>query len=303
MSPTLLFTFSLASSFVACLFLQRYSFQLGLMDNPGARKLQKSPTPRSGGLAIVFTYAFVSLTTGHFLLTLSGMGALVVYLGGLFDDRRPNNTVLIKLTFQIAGALLAATDLYLNYNLNFGLSIVCFGFILVMINSFNLMDNMNGLTAGMSLALTIGFYYIGLTDLLQTTILGGALLGFLFLNFPLGRIFLGDQGSQFLGYWMSLLAIQGLSSKLETALNFRYIIYSAIFLAFFFMPFIFDTVLVIFIRLRNGKPITVGDQNHLSHQLLKLGLNTNWVAVLMVTLQTICISMCFLLVSYSKDLF
>lgn len=303
MSPILLFTFSLLSSFSVCLLLQKYSFQLGLMDNPGERKLQKIPTPRSGGLAIVFTYFVVSLAARHLVFSLSGLGALIVYLGGLFDDRRPNNTVQIKLTFQMAGALLAAADLYLNYKLNLGLAVISFGFILVLINSFNLMDNMNGLTAGMSLALTFGFYYLGLTDFFQTAVLSGAVLGFLLLNFPFGRIFLGDQGSQFLGYWMSLLAIQGLSSKLEPTFNFRYIIYSAILLAFFFMPFLFDTALVIIIRLRNGKPITVGDQNHLSHQLLKLGLNNNLVAILMVTLQAACISASYFYFHYSKDLF
>ena len=280
--------FSFGLSLVACLALLKYAGYLELMDHPGARKLQKAPVPRAGGMAIFLVYILANVFWGTIPISGTGLGAVIVYFGGLYDDRRPKNSVLAKLSFQMTGALLAAVDLYFSNHCGLPFAIICFGFIVLMINSFNLMDNMNGLTAGMSTVLLATFYFLKIIDLAELMILGGALLGFLVLNFPWGKIFLGDQGSQLLGYWMSVQALKALAKGFGEAPTVQTAFFSAVLLIIAFLPFLVDTASVIIIRWRNGKPITTGDQNHLSHQLMKLGFGKQGAPMVLVGVQLCC---------------
>jgi UDP-N-acetylmuramyl pentapeptide phosphotransferase/UDP-N-acetylglucosamine-1-phosphate transferase len=160
------------------------------------------------------------------------------------------------------------------------------------------MDNMNGLTAGMSSVLVLALFWLGLVPASSALVLTGALIGFLVLNYPWGRIFLGDQGSQFLGFWLSALALHGLVAKYDVSPDLSTALYCISFLGIAFLPFIFDTILVIVIRLRAGRPITVGDRNHLSHQLLRSGVSVNLVPVTLVSVQALCGFICYWLAKY-----
>ncbi len=288
MTTVVLFFATILVSLLACWLVIRYAPRLGLLDQPGGRKMHSTLVPRAGGFAIIFTYVVFALATRQSLLTLMSLGAVLVYVGGFYDDHRPANTVLMKLAFQFLGALIATLDLYLNHGLNLGLSVVCFGFILFMINAFNLMDNMNGLTAGMTAVLLAAFCVMNLVSVTQVVILCGALLGFLILNYPSGRIFLGDQGSQFLGYLTSVFAVRAMIDRYESAPSMQMLAFCVVFLFIAFLPFLLDTAVVTAIRVYNHKPITSGDQNHLSHQLLRRGVKGTAVPLLMVGFQVLC---------------
>jgi UDP-GlcNAc:undecaprenyl-phosphate/decaprenyl-phosphate GlcNAc-1-phosphate transferase len=266
------------------------------MDWPGKRKMQKEPIPRMGGFAIFAT----SLAFG-----LSGklpvpwpilVGAVVVFLGGFLDDLTPANSVAAKLSFQIPGALIFALACDLSLTQVTGPLLIClrlviFLFVLFMINAVNLMDNMNGLAAGLSLIITLsisGFAFIRLQDPAFGwigLIVGSTVLGFCVRNFPLGKIYMGDQGSQFLGYFISAYAVLALS-KLP-AEHYDSLVYGSRGLGVLFLLFLWDVTSVTFIRLSEGRSPFVGDQCHLSHRLSKRRLGPTKAVLVLFAAQLI----------------
>ena len=296
------FAFSFIGSLTLCLAVEKYAPRLGLMDLPGHRKLQSRPVPRAGGLAIFFIFFLAQMFIGSFETFLLWSGALFVYAGGLYDDRRPHNSVFMKLIFQLTGVLLAGGQFYFYENLSGPLTLVCCGFVFLMINSFNLMDNMNGLTAGMSLLIAACLSLMGLVSPLETMPLAGALLGFLSRNFPSGKIFLGDQGSQFLGYWTSAVVLRALAHKMGPVIGVEEFLICVGFLGLMFLPFIFDTFLVIFIRIRNGVSIMKGDQNHFSHHLLRRGFTRTTAPLFIFVCHIVCLFTCYLWAKNWPDL-
>ena len=294
MSILLVSLFSFLTALTACLFLESFAVRFNLMDHPGERKLQKIPIPRAGGSAVIIAFVISLLFAKAQFVNLGIFGAAIVYAGGFYDDQKPSNTVLEKVIFQLLGVAMASSYFFLA-----GVAPVFVflsgGFIFLMINSFNLMDNMNGLTAGMSILILVSFLLVGLISGVEAFALSAALLGFLFRNFPKGKIFLGDQGSQFLGYWISFIACRGILTGVHLLDNRWFIFESLLTLLLIFAPFFVDTISVIVIRLKNGAPISKGDQNHLSHQLLRLGFNTTTAPLVLLAFQMFCgITWCFL---------
>lgn len=277
---------SFVIALAGCLLLESFAVRLNLIDHPGERKLQKVAVPRAGGSAVLGAFIISLFLAKAEILNLGILGAAIVYAGGFYDDRKPSNTVREKIIFQLLGVLMAAA-----YFFSAGVApifiFLAAGFIFSMINSFNLMDNMNGLTAGMSVLILISFLSVGLIGEVEALALSAALLGFLLRNFPRGKIFLGDQGSQFLGYWLSFIACRGLLTGTHIGDGRFFIFGSLLGLLVNFAPFIIDTLSVIVIRLKNGAPISKGDQNHLSHQLIKLGFSTVTAPIFLITVQAV----------------
>jgi UDP-GlcNAc:undecaprenyl-phosphate GlcNAc-1-phosphate transferase len=144
--------------------------------------------------------------------------------------------------------------------------------ILTMVNAFNFMDNMNGLCAGLGaigswhfaiIAAVQGQYLVGLIAFL----IFGALIGFLPFNFPRARAFLGDAGSHLVGYLLAVLAI--LPHFYTARHPHRWAV--MIPLLVLAVPLL-DLLWVVLLRWRKGQPFYVGDTNHLSHRLVRLGL-------------------------------
>ncbi len=291
--PILIFVVITFLSFTGCLALERQSHKLGLMDSPGERKLQTTPIPRSGGMVIFILYLLFSSSISFSIPNTFLIGALVVYLGGLYDDYISINKVSIKVVFQVIAVLLAATNFYLQYDLPPSILVIGVGFMFLMINSFNLMDNMNGLTAGMSFVLIVFFYASGFTTLYEMLALTGALAGFLLRNFPRGHIFLGDQGSQLLGYLMSGFALRALAPHFVTGGRVTDWAFASILLVVGFLPFIVDTIVVVVIRIKNKQSIMKGDQNHLSHQLVRRGFSLVFAPLVLVGFHALCAIICY----------
>ncbi|HYV32170.1 MAG TPA: MraY family glycosyltransferase, partial [Candidatus Binatia bacterium] len=175
---------------------------------------------------------------------------------------------------------------------SYGVSIL---WILTVTNALNFMDNMNGLCTGLSglAALLLGLSAAGQAQYLVAAIAFlsfGAALGFLPWNFPRASAFLGDAGSHLLGYLLAVLAIlpHFYSPQHPHAWAvLRPLLILAVPLA--------DLVWVVLLRWRQGKPFYLGDNNHLSHRLVRRGLSRTWAVVLIWTLAATLGSLAFLL--------
>jgi UDP-GlcNAc:undecaprenyl-phosphate GlcNAc-1-phosphate transferase len=154
-------------------------------------------------------------------------------------------------------------------------------------NAFNLLDNMDGLSSGVAFiaagVLLVNAWLLGeLFICLILVAFMGSLLGFLFFNYNPAKLFLGDCGSLFIGYVMAALTL--LERYVSEASSTLFpVLMPVLVLA---VPLI-DTTTVIIIRLKEHRPIYVGDTRHLSHRLVSLGF-TQRAAVQFIYLATLC---------------
>lgn len=266
----------------ACLvpFVKKIAEHAGAMDIPNARKVHSKPMPRMGGLAI-----FGSFLIGYMLFARMSVqmlsiliGGFIIVLIGIFDDIKP---VSAKVKFLLQAVAACVVVFYGNIVLNhidiFGFNfdfpaplnyIATIFFILAITNSINLIDGLDGLASGVS---SIYFATIAIIafilnkmqglDTILSLIMLGATLGFLLHNFNPAKIFMGDTGSLFLGFIISVIALLGFKATTLTSLIIPLVILA--------IP-IFDTVLAILRRLLKGESIGTPDKDHFHHQLLKM---------------------------------
>jgi UDP-GlcNAc:undecaprenyl-phosphate GlcNAc-1-phosphate transferase len=252
--------------------LIRLSGRLQLTARPRSDRWHKAPTPDTGGVAIFLSCAAAYLAVFRGQYTWIAAGAVVLAAAGFLDDRfqlRP----IVKLSVQVlvaalvvsSGVIFPATSFYF-VNALFSLL-----WIVGITNAFNLIDNMDGLCAGVALIICV-FRILFLAasghwlDAQLFAVLAAAFAGFLVFNLHPARIFMGDCGSMFAGFTLAALTIAGplpytkafLAGVFYPALTFTY-------------P-IFDTVLVSVLRRAAGRPISVGGRDHSSHRLASLGM-------------------------------
>lgn len=255
--------------------VRRLSLRLGFVDSPAKRKLHSTPMPLMGGVAI-FAGAIIAMLLFARQLPSSVTGVVlagsVVSLVGLWDDRK-HLPAWVKLASQLVGGLILAyfdirVKLPIPLFLNYALTLVWLAGIT---NAINFLDNMDGLSAGVSAVVAAFILLIGLQNeqLLVSALaaaLLGACLGFLRYNFKPAQIFMGDVGSLFLGF---LLAVLGLQLRFPTNSNFVTWMVPVFLLG---MP-IFDTTLVVFSRLRRGVSPNTAGKDHTSHRLVDAGFS------------------------------
>ena len=275
---------------------RRWCLRVGLVDEPGHRKIQAAPVPLAGGLAVL-TGLTVPLAGGAIAVKLDLLGintagllshglsrraveVIAIVIGalgmvalGCWDDKhelRPaakfGGQLLIALLVSAAGVRIT---LFVHSALFSYVATVVW--ILTVTNALNFMDNMNGLCAGMGaigawcfalIAAGAGQYLVALIALVGA----GALLGFLPYNFPQASAFLGDAGSHLVGYLLAVLSIlpHFYSRKNpEVFAVFKPLLVLAV-------PLV-DLAWVVILRWRLGRPFYVGDNNHLSHRLVRRG--------------------------------
>ena len=271
-------------TFVVSLFLipiaKKVANHIGAIDIPNARKIHKKPMPRLGGLAIygAFLIGYIlygSITTQMISILI---GSFIIFLVGVFDDIKPIKA-RYKFLVQIIAALIVViygqvyfneiTFLGINLKFNLLISYVLSTFFIVAIsNAINLIDGLDGLAGGISSIyfLTIGIIAfvlnkMGGLDVILSLIMLGGTLGFLVNNFPPAKIFMGDSGSLFLGFMISVIALLGFKVATLTSLVIPITILA--------VP-IFDTLLAILRRILKHESIGTPDKEHFHHQLLKL---------------------------------
>jgi UDP-GlcNAc:undecaprenyl-phosphate GlcNAc-1-phosphate transferase len=203
------------------------------------------------------------------------LGSAIVFVVGLLDDVLGDR---FRVAWKVAGQVLAAlilvvggirTDVFYYDWLNVLLTVV---WVVGITNAFNLLDNMDGLSAGValvaSLVLLLNAWLLGgfFMSLIYVALIG-ALLGFLVYNWHPASVFLGDSGSLFIGFTLaSLTLLQRYVSNASS--TYFPVLMPLLVLA---LP-ILDTTTVTFIRIRERRPIYVGDSRHLSHRLVSLGM-------------------------------
>jgi UDP-GlcNAc:undecaprenyl-phosphate GlcNAc-1-phosphate transferase len=222
------------------------------------------------------------------------VGGFVIFLLGLVDDRRKLGP-FVKLAVQTAvavGVVLAGVRVtaFMPGEILGGVLTVLW--IVGLTNAFNFMDNMDGLSAGVALIIGSMFLVVAIaSDPPQLFIAAalipfvGALAGFLRFNITPASIFMGDAGSLFLGYYLSVLSVLFTFYRGPTA-SFRPFLLPLIIFA---VP-LYDALTVTILRLREGRSPFTGDRRHLSHRLVALGLS-NRLAVAAIHLLTLGITL------------
>jgi len=266
---------------------QRIAPFLGVMDKPNARKIHAHPMPRLGGAAIYVATIAALLILGRqqevtqFIGIL--IGATVVSFCGLWDDRRSLSPFLKLIVQTIAALILYSTGISISVLphplLNFAATLL---WVVGITNAFNLLDNMDGLSGGVSAVAALFFLVLAISS--KQVLVGslsaallGACAGFLLYNFNPASIFMGDSGSLFIGFMLAALGIKLRFPDHPASVTWMI---PVIVLG---VP-IFDTTLVTISRLlRRKNPLTTPGQDHLSHRLVARGF-TRREAVLIIYL-------------------
>ena len=269
--------------------LIKLGIRFGFVDQVNQRKIHRGVIPRIGGIGIslgtllpIFLLCFF-FTTGVGIRTESNMilyfgGGLAISLLGLFDDIKGINAK-IKMLFQIVIAVMATMHgaLIQSLPMPWGrLELGIFGYVLTVfwiigiINAFNLIDGMDGLSSGITLfsSLTLAMLAIAngyLPTALVALALAGAVTGFLIYNFNPARIFMGDSGSMFIGYILAILSLRN-QSKAHAVVSIMVPIIAM------GLP-ILDTTLAVMRRIMRHQSIFAADKQHIHHFILSLGFN------------------------------
>jgi len=283
-------------AFIATPIVIKLARKWGAMDAPCDRKVHTSSMPRMGGLAIYAGFLVAVLATQTINTQLIGVliGCTMIILLGIADDIK-GLSPKVKLAGQTLAALVVvlfgvqisfitnpfADVLFLNA-LVIPLTVL---WIVGVTNAVNLIDGLDGLAAGTS---GIAAVIIGIVAFMEghiavailAMVLAGSVFGFLPFNFNPAKVFMGDTGSMFLGFTLSVLAVIGLTKGATVISVFIPIVILGI-------P-IFDTLYAIVRRFLNGVPIFQADKGHLHHQLLDMGL-THKQTVLVIYAINICL--------------
>ena len=286
--------FYVGLSFVLCLILtpvvRRIATHRGWLAIPSKERWHDKPTSLMGGIAIYSSMAIplfficdfstllphITDTSGSAGLPSIGaviwIGMTLLFLVGLLDD-----FIHVKPQTKLVGQILVASMVaFLGFRLHWFESLtidtlITIFWVVGISNAFNLLDNMDGLCAGIGAiaALYFSFLFAGMMPeaFLISLILAAALVGFLFYNFNPASIFMGDCGSLFIGF---MLAVLGLFYT-EVAATHAISIY-AVPVLLLMVP-ILDTSMVTLIRILSGRKASVGGKDHTSHRLVLMGLS------------------------------
>ena len=322
--PNNLYALGGVGAFLVCAgtvpFWRWWAARVGMIDDPGHRKIHSAPTPLAGGWAVLTAMAVV-LGAGVAAVQMGlvgGAGAqellrygvgkrggqLAVILGGAFgmaivgmlDDKYE-----LRPALKFGGQLLIASCVALaGVRITLFVPSLAFSFvvtvlwILTITNALNFLDNMNGLCTGIGV---IGAWACGWSAAVHGQYLVatlafvacGALLGFLPYNFPKASAFLGDAGSHLVGYLLAVLSI--LPNFYSSGQQSRWAVLSP--LVILAVPLL-DLVWIVLLRTKIGQPFWIGDTNHISHRLVRHGFSKTNAVVLIWLMAVACAAVALL---------
>lgn len=267
--------------------VKKIAIYVGATDVPNARKVHTHIMPRLGGLAFYLAFVIGMLIvrpdSSYTMPVL--IGSVIIVITGILDDIFTLSPK-IKITGHLLAALVIVQGgisvafinlpfngvLYLHW-LSIPLTVL---WIIGITNAINLIDGLDGLAAGVSSIVLLTIAGLALTEgnsfvFIVSTLMLGSTLGFLPYNFHPAKIFMGDTGSNLLGYVIAVLALLGFKNVTLFSLVVPIIILA--------VP-ISDTLFAIIRRLVNRQPLTAPDKSHLHHCLLRFGFTQGQTVVL-----------------------
>lgn len=286
----------------------KFAHRFNLVDIPSdKRRIHKKPMPRVGGIAIVlsmfialfiyyiFTKDIESIALNRKFLGYA-IGAFIIALMGIIDDV-VNLRARFKFFFQLAagivvyyfGIRISGFKIPFLYTDIINFEIIDFPITLLWVigvtNAVNLIDGLDGLAAGISAISATALLTIfiatsaSLEAIIITAVLVGATLGFLPYNFNPAKTFMGDVGSNFLGFTLSIVSILGFAKG--------YTILAIIVPILALGVPIFDTVFAMVRRFVKGQPMLKPDGAHIHHRLLKRGFNQRQAVLILYTITSV----------------
>ncbi len=310
------FVLSLALTFLA----RKFALRIGFVSRPASDRFAKNVVPLGGGIAIFATLVItimvstavavffaapghldwlgksVTIHTEGFISKISKLMillilVLVLFLLGLWDDKKHLGP-FFKLAVQFLIAICAAffADIRVEFFIENKIitSLLSAFWIVLIINSFNFLDNMDGLSAGIAVITSgILFSIAALNGQVFISALAivfiGTLSGFLAFNFPPAKIYMGDAGSLVAGFFVAMLSLRTTYYHQAQSGNWYSVFVPLIVLA---VP-LYDFISVTFLRIMQGKSPFVGDTQHFSHRIRKHGF-TDTQTTLILYLATLC---------------
>ncbi len=301
-------------SFVIMPLLIKISHKIEFTDKPNKRKKHKSPTPLSGGVALYIGF-FISyfIFVGDELKQEIAIfaGSTLILMIGLVDDyyktKKKEFPIMPRLIVQLLAATLVFNSgimfrgftnpitgefVLLNSVLQFILTITwIFGVTTVI----NWSDGMDGLAGGISLISSITFFVAAIilnqsVSALISAGLVGTIIGFLYYNKYPAKVFMGDSGANFLGFLLSITALDGAFKQATVLSIFIPILALAV-------P-IFDNLFVVFKRFSEGKPVYQADRSQIHFRLQAKGFTTtqvvNYIMIISILFSIISIGLCLI---------
>lgn len=282
----------------------KFSTKFNIFDYQDARKIHSGNISRLGGVGIAIS--FFVCTAVYFLITDASLfieylpiisAGLIIFVFGFIDDIVTLRAI-VKLLIQIVATCLVifSGNRFTQigpWQIPSALSyIFTFCWIIGVVNAFNLIDGLDGLCGSLAFTttLTLGIIYTlsGNNISVICFILAASILGFLCFNWPPAKLFMGDCGSQFLGFMLATIPLIPSDSVIE----FNKFLIIASVAAF---P-IFDTIAAIWRRIRDKRPIMSPDKSHLHHKLLNMGYTKKSSLYLVVFIQLLLCSL--VIISY-----
>lgn len=288
------FLLAFITAFVGTPYTIKLAKKLGTIDMPNDRRVNKVPVPRLGGIAVICgflvaaIYLIITMSVeGHFDLNdpenykmkLLGflLGIIIIAVAGLLDDIKD-----LKPWVKLIAQILAAVVIYVfgiridsinEIPLHPAISVILtLGWIIGITNAVNLIDGLDGLSSGTSLISCVALLLIFATNgspiisVILITCLAGAIVGFLPFNIHPAKTFIGDAGSQFLGFALAVISMMGVAKTVTLIVLIAPILVLG-------LP-IFDTIFAIFRRIIKGKSIKAvfkADRGHIHHRLMRMG--------------------------------
>lgn len=293
MNTVLLIILSIGISLISMPIIIAICKRNNLYDYSDERKIHSGNIPRLGGVGIFISFAisaFLYLLLSKNISARSSLpiliAAFIIFSFAIIDDVF-NLPALVKLIVQLIAVGIVTIKGY-RFTQIFGWElptpisfILTYGWILGVINAYNLIDGLDGLCGSLSITTitTLGIIYAlsGNYEYGICFVLAGAIFGFLCFNWPPAKLFMGDNGSQFLGFMIATIPLYTTGDIFE----YNKFIIMIILTAF---P-VFDTIAAIWRRIRDKRPIMSADRSHLHHKLLNIGYSKKTALYIIVFIQ------------------
>lgn len=311
----LAFALSFVLVFVSIPTILAVSHAKKLYDEPGGRRIHKSKVPTLGGIAIFFSFLFIysvyNEVAGSIIIPYLIPSLLVIFVIGVKDDILVTAPI-VKFIGQIVAAAIIVGAGDLRFTHFYGLIpvepgyllslFISIGFIVFIVNGFNLIDGVDGLASIIAIICILAFsLWFLINGQWAMVVIGvaiiGSVLGFLYYNMRRDKykIFMGDTGSLILGFLVATFTISFMEMNSvwsETPIPYRFTSSAGMALSVIILPAV-DTIRVFVRRLMHGSSPFRADKSHIHHRLLSLGYSQLQVVIILSS-----VNLAFIIVSF-----